>query len=379
MAEWVGEARMRYGHSFDSELLNKTSRQLYEDLRAAYERIASLEADLVSEKEKNEDELRAISGQLIALEEAMTSLESRVGVTSGVRTLFARQMTKREDEEDNYALLYEEEGVATCKPRRKLDKLTMTNQVGERFLPSVVEVKIGRTNNGGSVSDEGQRKMLEGKGVWRRQVVYDTVNAPNQEDAIFEVPLPLLYSGDRLVNEVVIHPFPNATVEVSEVQINVAGAWQSIEWARPPQDPSGTKGPIRLSFKSRPATALRVRLIQKTRRERGSKSTFVLGLEALEVSHALHQSEEQVYLSRLEMTGTYGVSRIEPVFQHPVANKQFRTELYRERDGVLLPIDPSAWHSLGEEQLWVKVWLLPDASAGTSPMLQAVRVHTRDI
>lgn len=191
--------------------------------------------------------------------------------------------------------------------------------------------------------------------------------------------LPLLFSGDRLVNEVVIHPFPNATVEVASVQVQTAGEWKSIEWSRSPQSPAVTRGPIRLSFKATPVTALRVQLVQETRRDRGSKSTFVLGLEALEVMHAVQQGEEQFFLASTSMSGTYGVSRIEPIFQHPVAARQYRTELYRERDGVLLPIEPTAWHSLSEGKLWVKVWLRPDVSTGVSPSLQAVRIHTREI
>lgn len=378
MGEWIGESRMRYGHSFDSQLLNGELRQLYDELKDSYGRIASLEASLSDERDTHEHELRALSGQLKALEEAMTSLESRIGQTLGSRTVFVREATPKGDDPLE-AMLHIEEGVVMCKPRRRIDKLTMSNETGDRFLPSIVSVKVGRTNNGGQVEDTGERKVLTGEGVWRRQVVYDTVSAPKREDAIYEVSLPLLFSGDRLVNEVVIHPFPNATVEVASVQVQTAGEWKSIEWSRPPQSPAATRGPIRLSFKATPATALRVQLVQETRRDRGSKSTFVLGLEALEVMHAVQQGEEQFFLASTSMSGTYGVSRIEPIFQHPVAARQYRTELYRERDGVLLPIEPTAWHSLSEGKLWVKVWLRPDVSTGVSPSLQAVRIHTREI
>lgn len=377
MSEWIGESRMRYGHSFDSKLMNSELRQLYGQLKESYERVASLEQSLRDERDTHEHELRALTGQLIALEEAMSSLEARVGQTLGSRTIFASELSIEED--PLQATLHSEEGVVMCKPRRRIDKLTMSNETGDRFLPSIVGVKVGRTNNGGQVEDIGERKVLTGEGVWRRQVVYDTVSAPKQEDAIYEVSLPLLFSGDRLINEVVIHPFPNATVEVAMVQVQTAGEWRTIEWSNPPQSPQASRGPLRLAFKATPATALRVQLVQETRRDRGSKSTFVLGLEALEVMHAIQQGEEQYFLASTAMTGAYGVSRIEPIFQHPVAARQYRTELYRERDDVLLPIEPSAWHSLSEGKLWVKVWLRPDVSTGVSPSLQAVRIHTREI
>lgn len=375
MGEWIGTARMRYGHAFDSENLNEQSRQLYEDLKSSYERIARLERELSEQKENNDDEVRALTGHLMALEDALSSLETRIGPTIGMRTIFAREMLVK-DEPEKAAALHVEEAVVACKPRRTLDKLTMSNEQGERFLPSVVEVKVGRTNNGGSVIDRGEREMLEGKSVWRREVSYDTVSAPIKEDAIFEVSVPLLFSGDRLVNEIVIHPFPNATVEVAEVMVETAGTWKVIPWEKPPQEPARAMGPIRLSFKETPVTAVRVRVVQEVRRDRGAKSSFVLGLEALEIKHTIHQNDEQYFLSKTSMSGAYGVSRIEPIFQHPVAERQYRTELYRERDGILLPIDPSTWHSMSEETLWVKVWLQQDASTGSSPILQAVRIHT---
>ncbi|MBA4293741.1 hypothetical protein C0431_12335 [bacterium] len=355
-------------------MLNSESRQLYDELKSTYERIAILERDLINERQNHEHETRALTGQLIALEEAMSSLEVMVGATHGVHTLFAHDM--KDDAEGKAAILHEE-GVVSCKPRRRLDKLTMSNQLGDRFLPSAVNVKAGRTNNGGEISDSGMRDMITGSSIWRRTVTYDTVSAPKVEDAILEVNLPLLFSGDRLINQIKIHPFPSASVEVAGVQVLVGGTWKDLKWSLPPQSPGKSKGPLLLHFPAVAAESVRVRVVQEVRQDRGTKSTFTLGLETLEVSHVIHYDEEQCFLGEVELQGAYGVQRIEPIFQHDTQARQFRTELYRERDGVLLPIDMAAWHTLTEQSLWVKVWLRPDTGTGVSPALQAVRIHTR--
>ncbi|MGF0347765.1 hypothetical protein ACQR3P_29415 [Rhodococcus sp. IEGM1300] len=388
MGDWIGENRLRYGHAFDSELLNKESRALYEELKSAYTRIAGLEKEIKESSERHEDEVRAMSAHIEAIESAMHSLEESLDTTGssvGRVTLYAGDMRtvfpdagQEATEGGMKANLNHEESVVTCVPRRRLNKLVMVAQDGELILPEKVEVKVGRTNNGGDVRDTGERKVLESKTPWRREVIYDTVSAPVREDAIFEVSLPLLFSGDRRVNEVTVHPFPAGSTEVAGVQALVAGTWQDIAWNKKPQEPAMTKGPLRLEFKDVPAEAIRVRVVQETRKVRGSKTSFVLGLDKLEVAQNVRQEEEQYVLAKATMRGVYGVTRIEPLFQHPIAARQFRAELYRERDGILLPIEESTWHTLSEEILWVKVWLRPDASTGISPTLQAVRLHTRE-
>lgn len=374
----------KFGHAFNSEKMNEESRKMYEDLKEAYERIEQMEADHEKVREGYASELSQMDAYIKGLDRHVNMLEALVAsngqmIRRGI--LYAPDMQttypdKGQDasETDARGVVYAEEFAAGVKPIRKSSKLTMRSQDGRDVAPEAVGVRIARTNNGGEVRDEGTREVLDGTGIWKRIVSYDSSVSPLEEDAIYEVDIPMLTSGNRDINEIIVegHPFRGVTIE--SVQVEVYEKWEEIAIKKREYESDRAMGAVRLRFPDVPASRVRIHLRQSQAKRRGTKTLFEIGLKRIEVNRNSYDEEPQVLLGRLVIPGAKGVQSIEVRFENEVARHQYRTELCRKVSGILIPIDASRWQSLTDQELWVRTELQYDANRRVAPMIQQIEV-----
>lgn len=374
----------QFGHAFNSEELNEMSRRLYIDLKESYERIKELEEANAKMREGYASELSQMDTYIRGIERHVSMLEALVA-SNGQRirkgVIYGADMQSvfpdpAQDGAEQIArgVVYEEESTAGLKPIRKSSKLTMRSDLGEAVAPEAVGVRIARTNNGGEVRDEGLRDVLDGKGVWRRTVSYEASVAPVEEDVFYEVDVPMLTSGNRDINEIIIEGHPFRGVTIVDVQAEVYEKWESIPMVKRDYESDRTMGAVRLRFPDIPASRVRIHLKQAQVKRRGSKAIFEIGLRRIEVNRNSYDEETQVLLGRVVIPGAKGVQGIDVRFENEVGRHQYTTELCRNVSGVLIPIDVSRWQSLTDKELWVRTEVQYDANRRVAPMIQRIDV-----
>ncbi|QHW35862.1 hypothetical protein GZH47_33775 (plasmid) [Paenibacillus rhizovicinus] len=270
----------------------------------------------------------------------------------------------------------------------------VNDKSGEIIVPSELKVKVGRTNTGGTVSDNDVINAFNGdnESFWQRKVSYDFSAAPDQEDAVLEIELPSHLVNNLNINTITIHPHPERGIQIQNIEMHYANAWQQIKGFT--QDEISSIDTYEFAprkkwyFPSVPVQKIRITLVQKNPIDLNGKKVFVLGAQEISVLLTMFEPGGGFILSPFSMDGIYNIESIDHVFlnrsafsydtklDHLLDGAIYEYEVLKEEmDGTLVPLQSYEWTGQYARTLWVKTKLYPDPNNGVNPCLHAVRLN----
>lgn len=350
----------------------------------------------------------ALHGYVSMLEQVLTSLEKQMNILEGSAgydpVLFKTGMVKdmqtdypniAQNNSDTQARCDIDTGFrhVTLPLIHKIPKTHMIDETsGDVVVPSELNVKMGRTNTKGDVTENSVYNAFNGDNIsyWQRSVAYSFADAPAEEDVILEIELPSHLVSNLEINTIQIHPHPERGIQVKNIEIHYQNAWQTIEGFI--QDDlsavsSSTFSPRkRWHFKSVPVQRIRITLVQKNPLDIDGKRVFILGAQEIGVSLYRFEPNGGIVLTPIEMDGLYNIESVEHIFlnrstfgidkrlDQDMEGRVFEYEILKEtHDGVLIPVKNNEWSGQYATRLWIKTRLM--MHNGINPCLHAIRLN----
>jgi hypothetical protein len=367
-------------------------------LREAYEVILAEHAALQSY-------VSMLENRLLTLEEQIKSLEGDNQFNGRFfKTAFVDDMTT------TYPTKTQDDNVKT--PRCTIDlqyrfatiplihQIPKTHAIGKDqkpVIPDDLVISVGRSNTGGTVIENDIKNAFNGdnESYWKRQVIYPFANAPDEEDVILEIQLPLKLVNNLNINTILIHPHPERGIQIKNVEIHYNNAWEQIKGFEQNEIsvvPSNEFSPRKKwYFPNKPVQKVRITLVQKNPLDIDGNRVFVLGAQEIGIYLSIFEPSGGFVLTPFDMSdvGVYNIESIEHVFLNRKAfsypdnldnlleGNIYHYEVLIEQNGILTPISNSNWNNQTARKIWVKTHLYPDPepSSGVNPCLHAVRLH----
>lgn len=364
--------------------LYKVSHEIQTRLQAAHETVVQENASLHQYVQLLEDRLATIEAQLTHLGDSVF-LNGRFSRTSFV----SQMLVEKGIHDEAYRLV-------TLPKIQEIPKTHVVTETGDYFLPSELNIQVGRRHDKGYIEENEWTNALNGDPTtcWRRTVTYDSPQdvPENGEEVVVEIELPLKLVNNLQVNTLVIDPYPERGVSVQNIELHYHNGWQTIPGFH--QETVHAVDPLRYSprqkwyFPHVPVQKIRITLVQPHSIQQEGKTIFTLGLQSLGVSLTLFEPSGADVWIPFDMEGVYHLDDVELLFlnrasfsyastmNHLLEGNIYTYDLYKEElDGSKTPIASGDWNSQFAKRLWVNVKLFPDPHNGVNPCLHAARLH----
>lgn len=348
---------------------------------------------------------KILESRIYELEKKLTELENdqlingRFFKTAFVEDMTTKFPTETQDQNEQEArcqidLQYR---FATIPIIHQIPKTHAIGKDQQVIVPEDLVVKVGRTNTGGTIIENDIKNAFNGdnNSYWKREVIYSFAEAPEEEDVILEIELPLKLVNNLNINTILVHPHPEKGIQIKDIQIQYNGSWKQIEGFEQIELQSVNINEFssrkKWYFPSRPVQKIRITLVQKHPITIQDKKVFVLGAQEIGVYLSIFDPNGGIVLTPFDMSGVgvYNIERIEHIFtnrkafsiteglDHLLEGTIFNYEVYIENNGILTPITNAQWDNQTAKRIWVKTHLYPDPSTenGVNPCLHAVRLH----
>lgn len=285
---------------------------------------------------------------------------------------------------------------ATIPLTHQIPKTYMKDKNQEIIIPNELELKIGRTNTKGTVTENDIKNAFNGENqsFWRREVVYSYAEAPEEEDVILEISLPLTLVNNLNINTIQIHPHPERGVQIKNVEIHYNNAWETIQGFKQNNLTSISSEEYsprqKWYFPNQPVQKVRVTLVQRNPLDIDGNKVFVLGAQEIGIYLSIFDPSGGMILTPFDMstTGVYNIESIEHIFlnrnafsypenmEHLLENNIFTYEVLIENGNMLVPLGNN-WSNQTAKKIWIKTHLYPDPASdnGVNPCLHAIRLH----
>lgn len=379
---------------YDLIELYKQSNENYKKLKEAYETILSEHVMLQHYTRILENEINSLEKRLDILSNEQHFYNGRffkTGFSNEMRTTF---LSKDQDENTNEerAELDKEYRFATLPLANVIPKTHILDTNNQIVLPEELEVNIIRANEGGEINENSVLNAFDGNKntYWKREVIYDKVDAPSFEDVQLEISLPVNLMNNLDVNTIFVNPHPERGIEITNVEIHYNNTWQQIESFYQNEFTKNMFPSPRRKwyFPKKPVQKVRVTLTQRNPITIGGKKIFVLGAQEIGVYLTSFKSTSGIVLTPIDMSdvGVYSIDKVEHIITNEHA-LSFSSELdqlegniydytiMQEIDDMLVPIDESQWTNQIHPRLWIKTTLYQDKNNGITPCLHGVRLH----
>jgi hypothetical protein len=281
-----------------------------------------------------------------------------------------------------------------------IHQIPKTHAIGknqEVILPKELELLIGRTNKQGRVKENNIANAFNGENesFWKREVIYSYADAPDEEDVIIEVGLPLSLVNNLNINTIQIHPHPERGVQIKNVEIHYNNTWEQVKGFAQndissihSEEYSPRK---KWYFPNKPVQKVRITMVQKNPLDIDGNKVFVIGAQEIGVYLSVFEPSGGMVLTPFDMSnvGVYSIENIEHVFlnrkafsypenmNHMLENNIYTYDVLVENGGMLVPISNEEWSNQTAKKIWIKSYLHPDPESGNgvNPCLHAVRLH----
>src|SRR5699024_7540851 len=197
---------------------------------------------------------------------------------------------------------------ATLPHSSQISKTYLLDKNNDSVLPDTLKVTTTRTNTGGTIIENDIMNAFSNDPnlLWRREVIYDSGSAPDSEDVLIEIELPLTIMNDLNLNTISIDPHPEKGIEITSVDVEYNNTWQRIDGFNQPelgiehlQNHTEKKKWI---FAQKPVSKVRIGLKQSQSLRYGTKQIFTLGAQDISIYLNNYQEAEAFVLTSIDMS-----------------------------------------------------------------------------
>ena len=291
--------------------------------------------------------------------------------------------------DDNQAQIDSLNGIARIPTSSTTTKTYTRDSVGDAFIPHDLEVKIyeeDQPDPSNELDDDTIYEALkpDRTKMWTRIGKYPQEINELYIDVHIKIPYSLLVS--RLINYIDIHPFPDNSLTLLDVQYKDKGkSWRSVPTFPGEDDepePIEELNRTKFKFPEVEAEEVRIRLKQPSYMEEGDTHTFAYGLHLLEVGFEEYLTDEASMITpfSLEDTGMYFQSISSPEVKAGVGGIEdidrglSHTLYYEHSDGQ---IDQGEFNTNIPIEDCQKVYIKTDITQvrGVSPLIDLIGIE----
>lgn len=230
------------------------------------------------------------------------------------------------------ALIDRTHGVVTPLPTNTTSKLSYETDSGEVFLPSGLNLFLKEAKNT-EKSDNGELVYYDIEGVnaeyiadrkedtfWIREVSFPTKDSVTEVFGELHIQLPTEGLNNLFANTLVIHPYPEGSMRIRDIQYKGFGnQWSRLE-NYPLEEKQGEWVPktidnarkLLFQFNKTEMTEIRIFYSQPYWFENQGISTFTYGFQSVDLEYRLYTEKNCEFVTKLDITEKQALlSRVE--------------------------------------------------------------------
>jgi hypothetical protein len=295
---------------------------------------------------------------------------------------------------DNKAAIDVDTLDCTLTPLKTISRINLYNEyLNKTIVYKDIISKTTTTKNNTleplQYTDFGQVENIFDDSVntyWFRKVVTD--NTTDYVTTVIEFAMPEEILTSRLVNEVIINPFPVNNIEITNIEYSGNGSWKTIPgFYQHPRTIKNDIGTIyympkakntKFNFLEENMTSIRITLKQSNYIQDGSNRVFYQGLNNIKVNYNIYDTKEYEFAINTTLNTNSKINTIELIFN----NK----ELLHSSDSYTYEVYYESYH-VGETIIYTKLNslqdLLPNGNiqirfkikeSGTTPNINNIKI-----
>jgi len=402
---------VRYRGKTSSEEYNQMTEDLYYDLSNIFTETNKNSKYATELVEQLTLENNILSNQIDELESKLENVKNLLVEIQKRNNQFNKSVfvgdfiEDKEQNNVNKAFIDKEHRVTTLPISGKgISKTHIYDSFKEEvFIPDELKIYFDKEVNSYPDAEENDPKNAfdgQDESVWIRQIRYPEDEPRSEEELTMYVKLPENIINNRLMNTIVVHPFPINGLDILSIEYSkdVTNDMSKANWQMIPGWPRDEKqdlttvndsGPVKFCFEDIKASWIKVKLRQKNSIVKGNMKIFNIGLKQFDIKYNNYTSEKASFIVPVDLTAPesvlYTVKDIQAVIDNQsTISKDYRPLTYEiygvnqfgelEYIGDNLPIK-----NIKFERIQIKATIHADKNKESTPAVSAFKVFYESI